>query len=257
MLALADHGTKDFGFKQKGRSIGPVAGRDGENAAALAGDIRFDAGEWTRPGDAGGARTTELISGAGVEAGRSGCGFPHAIRRAGVLAFAGYVTLILHFENFDCAADIEIGGRLDGVADANAGNFDLRSILGRQLYGNGRQMDDVEFIDDVVIEIQRAVARIAEMNHNRVSVANGFLQMQDEHSGGLGGRICNRQIVGGNGDAADGQLLFGIGVVHQHGAAKSDGLLDAPANHGQGRRPEQNRDDQGNPDFDFMCPSHG
>ena len=133
----------------------------------------------------------------------------------------------------------------------------IRDLLDKAVLDrNGREMDDVEFIDDVVIEIQRAVARITEMNHNRVSVADGLPQMQNEHSRGLGVCISNRQIVRGNLHAADGQLLFGIGVVNQHRPTKSDGLLDAPANHGQRGGPEQNGDDQCNPDLDFMCPSH-
>ena len=117
-------------------------------------------------------------------------------------------------------------------------------------------MDNIKFIAHIVVQIHWFVFRLAEMENDGMSVADWFAQVQDEHSGRVGDCVGNGQIVGGNRDPRDGQLLLGIGVLYEDSSREGYRLLDAPSNHGEGGSGEQDRYNQSNPQLNFVSTSH-
>ncbi len=98
-------------------------------------------------------------------------------------------------------------------------------------------MDDVQPIVNIVVQIQRAILRMAEVQHNRVTSTDPFPQRQDEEARGIRGNKMRRQItVGRDFDISDRSLFPRIGILYQHGSPQREWVLAMP------KQDHENRD---------------
>src|SRR6202022_4136323 len=108
-----------FRLDQERCRVRPVAGCDCDGLPSLRKMVCLDLGERTWSSDTGNSSIPKLVTGSGVERCPTQRSFPLAVRRARMLTFARYVTLVCNLKSLHRASNIHFRHALDRIAEAN------------------------------------------------------------------------------------------------------------------------------------------
>lgn len=173
-----------------------------------------------------------------------------------MLILARDIPNILNLERLHGAAHIEFGLSLYGVSDSHIRHFDRGLVARGRLVIDGDETNDVELIPDILIQIERAILRMAEVKDDRVSAANRFGQCQSEKAGRVGFRVNALQAICRDAHAADRQLLAWVRGGYDDRTPEQNGLLLLRANQREHPDSQKGNRDDCDPEFDLMSVSH-
>ena len=146
-----------------------------------------------------------------------------------MLCLARHVALILHVESLHSTADVYLGHGLNSVSDAYVAHFNQGLTRRGDLAGNRSEIDDVQFVLNEIVDIQRPILRLAKLQRNGMPPSNGFSQGQNEKTGGVRPGRKGRQISGDRDLHSRNRHMFSrIGIFHHNRSAQRDRLLLVP-----------------------------
>src|SRR5579864_9592037 len=110
--------------------------------------------------------------------------------------FAGHVRFVLDLKGLGSAADVDLGGGLDGITNPNVAHLCVR-LMSHGLRDSRLHMSQIEFVTHKIVRIERFVTGVPKMENNGMASGHASGKRESEKSGHVGfGGSCRQSVLG-------------------------------------------------------------